>query len=155
MRAYMGVIGGRAFFERGPSESASIMSGGSVISLKVALTVTNAGKTPAYRFRGGGSIKRGETFDPAWGDNAEQFSQNAYILPESEFEYVISEPIETIVGAEPDDPEIAKIVFVFGRLEYRDTFGRDRWTNFRFSVAGRLEIGEGALMPCEDGNDAN
>jgi hypothetical protein len=120
----------------------------------VELKVRNAGQTPAYHFRGAGLIKFGKKFDDAWLGVERGFAQNSYVLPGSDFEYEIIEPIESVVGEAGDDPS-AYTIFVFGRLEYIDAFGVSRWTNFRFSVAGDILSGGGAIRPCESGNDAN
>jgi hypothetical protein len=48
-----------------------------------------------------------------------------------------------------------KAFFIVGDVLYRDVFGRDQVTTFKFAMGGAWgHPQDGALTPCEDGNDA-
>jgi hypothetical protein len=50
----------------------------------------------------------------------------------------------------------ARAIYVYGRVEYRDVFGKSRFTNFRLHYAGAFPPPPGAIFNfSETGNDAN
>ncbi len=118
------------------------------------LKIRNTGQTPAYEMRGKGAIRYGKKFDPRWIDDTEFFSQNTYMLPGAKFDYKIVENAEDIGTPTPPDNPPGNI-YVFGRLEYRDAFKHQRWSNFRYIIGGEIERGHGTIAPTEEGNDAN
>jgi hypothetical protein len=150
LRAYVGIIKGAPTLVWAETES-----GGKEIRLQVKIVVKNSGRTPAYKMRGGGSIKFAKSFDEHWLGAVNFFAQNTYILPDAELKYIVQESIEKLNSGVVGDIPHSHEFFFFGRIEYVDAFGKDRWTNFRFAIGGDIKSGTGDLRPCKEGNDAN
>lgn len=140
LRAYIGVTNSSARVD--------------VRDFRATLTVRNAGQTPAYNVHGFGMARFGNTFDPKWEGEMRSFAANAYMLPNSDFHFRIVEPVATLMQGVSNDG-VMRTLFAFGRLEYQDAFGRDRWLTFRFTVGGDLAAGTAQFAPCEQGNEAN
>jgi hypothetical protein len=148
LRAYVGIIGGVGFIGHDPSDETKFR-------LEAWIKVRNKGQTPAYNMRGEGIIKyeTGE-FQESWVRDVKDFAQNAYIIPDAEMDYKIFLPFDDIIKQGGDD-DLHRSAFVFGRIEYVDSFGEPRWTNFRFTLGGDIEKTPANLQPCKEGNDAN
>jgi hypothetical protein len=139
LRAYVGVTSGSVTLELANHSP----------RLRAMLKMENAGQTPAYKLRGLGGIKTGVMFEDLWLNQTTPFAQNSMLLPNAEFAYRLfltdfAAPSKGFYHT-----------FVFGRIEYVDAFGKQRWTDFRFTVGGDLSAGPAQLHPCENGNDAN
>ena len=116
--------------------------------------IKNFGQTPAYKFSCLGGITLGTSFDilpPATG---------SIITPQSGLP-----PTATVVhkdGARrPLKPEEiaalttgAQTLWVYGIITYRDAFGIDRFTNYRFMIGGGVGI-HNTMCTCEEGNNEN
>lgn len=48
----------------------------------------------------------------------------------------------------------AMAIYVFGRIDYEDAFGKPRFTSYRFMVGGNAGVHGENLSQCEEGNDA-
>jgi hypothetical protein len=119
------------------------------------LIFRNSGQTPAYDVRAGGG---GIGVAPYPWSNvlpASAIHPNAGIVgPRSTVEsHSTMHPLTPAEVAMLASPLIA--VWVFGRIEYRDTFGKQRFMNHRHFCRGPIGIGVHALTPDTDGNDAN
>jgi hypothetical protein len=47
-----------------------------------------------------------------------------------------------------------RIIYVYGEIRYRDAFGREQWTKYRFMMGGPVGVRGGQLAGCEGGNEA-
>lgn len=138
LRAYVGVTSGNVtseFVDHSPR-------------LRAMLKMQNGGQTPAYKVRGKGGIKSGAAFENTWLEQTKPFAENTMLIPNAEFTYRL------LFTDFTTPPENFDHLFVFGKIEYVDAFGKPRWTDFRFTVGGDLTAGPAQLHPCEDGNDA-
>ncbi len=119
---------------------------------RATVTLKNFGQTPAadVRINAGAETlpypDKDEYFD--WVD---EHAQGAGLLnPGSSLEYKI-DTIDPYAEAQ-NMPENA--FYAFGEITYRDVFGNDRCTRFRYMLAG-FPKGDALLTPCADGNEAN
>lgn len=153
LRAYIGVTNARVTIEAVPD-----IANRKTYRLRGVLTVRNSGQTPAYGLCGAGAIRCGTEFNKAWLRELTQHEQSGYIIPEGVFEFRTERDLSELSAEGPDDQPGQWLIFWFGRLEYRDAFGTDRWVNFRYKLSGdifRTFGGKPTTHPCENGNDAN
>jgi hypothetical protein len=157
LRAYIGVTKSHLVVEKDPSANSS--SGPfEALELRGTLTVRNSGQTPAYGLNGIGAIRGGAEFDTAWIAELKQMKQSAYIIPEGVFEFRTVRKLSELSAEIPDGFEGEWKWFWFGRLDYIDAFGTERWVNFRLLLRGdifRVLGGKPSTHPCEHGNEAN
>ena len=46
-------------------------------------------------------------------------------------------------------------IYVWGLITYKDAFGTDRFTNYRYMIGGNVGVRGVFLAQCENGNEAN
>jgi hypothetical protein len=46
-------------------------------------------------------------------------------------------------------------IYIYGRVDYRDVFGKEQWTNYRLIYGGPEPLYGEDLQPDSDGNDAS
>jgi hypothetical protein len=123
----------------------------------VVLNFKNSGQTPAYKVVSWAMIDvlpRGDEEKLIAPPLLDQFSNNigpGGTMPKTLWyrQTLTAEEIEEIGKA-------TKIIYLFGRIEYRDAFKKKRWSNFRFAYAGRFPPPKGVIFSLtEHGNDAN
>jgi hypothetical protein len=118
---------------------------------QVKLVVRNFGKTPAY--------KLAVSFDATIAFASEDLPANpaiqsvalGHLGPGANYE--AKRPALVFMGSNslPKDIDTAHArIFVFGRIDYVDTFGRKRFTTFR-----QMENDDKLFVSCGDGNDTD
>lgn len=121
------------------------------------MTIKNSGQTPAYDVISEGHICIQEF----------PLTSNLPSIPPSKFitKAVIPQggiTTKSLVMRPLTQPEITQLrhgtaaIYVYGRIYYKDTFGKKQFTNFRlmhFAIAQIIGIGTG-LTICEEGNEA-
>jgi hypothetical protein len=59
---------------------------------------------------------------------------------------------------EQERDELARgeaVIHVYGRISYRDIFGREQHTSYRFMVGGSVGVRGGRMVGCAEGNEAS
>jgi hypothetical protein len=160
LRAYIGIVaaefvaataqGGIVQPPRPPSNGQKIVA---------QLHIQNAGQTPAYDVRIYGKMDfvgwpfvQSQLSGLPFSDTA---ISRTVIVPQGithKFEvsdYVLSTAEENALR------QGNKAVFVHGEVQYKDAFGKDRWTKYRYFMGGPTGI-RGIMMSAhQDGNEAN
>lgn len=143
LRAYVGIRG--AEFEFGPDGYPQFIN----------VKATNAGQTPAFKFRSAGAVvfvrepeKLAAQFDGQYANMATE----SVVGPGASVKYTI------YVGNTPKhrwgDFDAGMPVLLIVRCDYEDAFGTARWTTARRQL--RRKPGGGfMLIPCAEGNGAN
>jgi len=123
----------------------------------VMLLFKNSGQTPAYQYVSWAQIA---VIEPA--------NAHTLVVPPLQLQFpatigaggTISKALwlgRPLTVAEIADVGIGtKLIFVYGRIEYRDTFRRKRWANFRLQYGGLFPPPPNILFNfSEGGNDSN
>ena len=123
----------------------------------VVLLFKNSGQTPAYQCLSWAQIA---VIEPA--------NAHTLVVPPLQLQFpttigagaIISKTLwfdRRLTAAEIADVGIGtKLIFVYGRIEYRDTFRRKRWANFRLQYAGVFPPRPNVPFNfSERGNDSN
>lgn len=118
----------------------------------VALSIKNQGVTPAHIRSFSAIVWLGPmgSIDP-WADGPPP-----PIITSSHKQIYSIEPVKQSVWAKPCDPStVSKTgndLYVYGRIEYTDSFGDDHWLNFAFIPPGYQIESELKLRPALHGN---
>jgi hypothetical protein len=124
----------------------------------VAMTIKNSGQTPAYEVVNEGHIC------------IQEFPLNSDLPFEPSSRFITKTAIppggittKNLAMRPLTQKEVSQLrngtmaIYVYGKIIYKDTFGKSRFTNFRvmhFAAAQSIGIGTG-LTICEEGNEAN
>jgi hypothetical protein len=145
LRAYLGIAEGDIQQHVDPAKG----------RLKAQMVIRNTGQTPAYNVRLIASFdfhKIPRTEFAAYGIGKIQQS-NATIDPG--VEVIVPLVAEKLVSEENFKAvrEGRFAFFFYGRIEYRDTFRKERFRNFRW-IADNDDTGSLAWRVCEEGNES-
>jgi hypothetical protein len=126
------------------------------------VTIKNFGQTPAYNVInvGGFAIDRyppPRTLDLIISDGefASPARSREVLAPGDSSVSVVSAPRPPLTA--PEKASLANgtgIVYVYGEIRYKDAFGREQWTKYRFMMGGPVGVRGGQLAACEEGNEA-
>jgi uncharacterized protein (UPF0333 family) len=119
------------------------------------LVFKNSGLTPAYDLTGMGGIGMEAAFDslpPAVGSPRQSKSSLPPGTPTKWFHLAPRPLIPEETAALRDG---TMTLWVYGEIRYRDAFGIDRFTRYRFQIGGGVGIQGVNLAVCEEGNEEN
>jgi hypothetical protein len=123
--------------------------------------VKNCGVTPAYEVRHWiHTWLEAHPLSVSLPTPAEDFKMSTAILGASDFHIMESEPHVIDPNWIPAFGTKMATLYVYGRIEYRDVFGKTRFTNYRLIYGGmhnrpKTKEGNGILSHDVDGNDAS
>jgi hypothetical protein len=142
LRAYIGVASGHLAVE--------FING--VFKPTVTIRVRNFGQTPAYHVHSKGSITLAAEFSASLNERLLPIGGKNALFPQSDQRILLSQDFNNPPGTTPLE------TFVFGYVSYRDAFGKQQRTNFRFTCISNAPQVPGPfqadLSPCEEGNEA-
>lgn len=149
LRAYIGIVEGAIFWH------------GEDKVIRSIVTIKNFGQTPAYGVRCWMKLSvsnEGPPFERLSGE-----FESSFIIGPSAFFNVMNDIAGLPERVLPMIESKHTVVYVWGRVEYRDAFDQQRFFNFRYATNGPLEninfagetgVGWG-LTPHSDGHQAN
>lgn len=145
LRAYVGVTDASIQASKDPEKAL----------IKAEMTIQNAGQTPAYDFRVIATFDFHEIPRTEFGPYNKSIKQSRKTLgPGSE----VNVPLVASKLLTPDHLKAVKdgkfAFFFYGRAEYRDAFGKERVTDFRY-VADNDKTGSLTWTVTEEGNEAS
>ncbi len=148
LRAYVGVPKAEIAFPNGRPDEQWLPT--------IKLEIRNSGQTPARNVQISSTIaivdRGGVPSDPV----TEEPKNMGYLGPgQSIFHGRIPQRLRWIIE-KPSLQNGSRVMFVYGRITYRDAFDKFRWTDFKFYLLVDDEgLVDDDFSVCEDGNDAN
>jgi hypothetical protein len=142
----------RAYVSVDKAEIAGIESGGPPVA---TLTFKNSGQTPAYDLTGMGGIAMGTTFDSLPVPVGSPRQSRSSLPPGTSTQWFHAAPRPLIPEQIAALRDGTMTLWVYGELHYRDAFGIDRFTRYRFQIGGGVGIQGVRLAVCEEGNEEN
>lgn len=126
------------------------------VPTKIHVIFRNSGKTPAYDVFAWGTLhmmESPETYElPALPIKERPSIFN--IAPEAKIEQ-INMSVRAPTAEEIQSLQEGKLVlYAYGETHYRDAFGVQRVTKYRYAVGGAYEFAVGDMIACEKGNEA-
>jgi hypothetical protein len=126
------------------------------------VTIKNSGQTPAYNVINVGGFAMDRYPPPPTldliisdGEFASPARSREVLGPGDSSVSVVSAARPPLTA--PEKASLANgtcIIYVYGEIRYRDTFGREQWTKYRFMMGGPVGVRGGQLAACEEGNEA-
>jgi hypothetical protein len=151
----------RAYVLTSKSVVTNFVSGGTERP-EAQVTIKNSGQTPAYNVVNVGGFAIDKYPPPPTLDLI--ISDDDFAAPGRTREVLgpgdTSISVVSLNRPPLTAPEIASlttgtsIIYVFGEIRYRDAFGREQWTKYRFMMGGPVGVRGGQLAGCEEGNEA-
>ena len=130
-------------------ESAHLITIGNPKNVAAKVHIKNFGKTPAYKVQHE-CILRLDLIPPDKPLTVGLHGESKPTLAPGAFLYHMVEGIGTLDAAQQAAFNSKRLAFyVFGQILYKDAFGKERFTNYRFIKTG----GDAALRYCEEGNE--
>lgn len=135
-----------------------LFEGGEV--MKARVFVRNSGQTPGRNVVVSGNVALSKTSEGTVAlppTSRADDSPPTSIHPGEQYEYLFSSddrlPIEHARGLLEEGGQSE--VTMYGRISYKDVFGRARYTNFKFRTGDPDGPGRHVMTSTEDGNDAD
>jgi hypothetical protein len=124
----------------------------------ITMLLKNSGQTPAYEVRSWANINIIEPIN----ESRLEIPKLSSALSNNNVgsNGMISKAVwfgRALTSGEIEDIEKGvKAIYLFGRIEYRDVFKKDRFTNFRLFYSGKFPVKEGMnFYYCQKGNESD
>lgn len=142
----------RAYVFVDRAEITSIDSGDAPIA---TIVIKNSGQTPAYGLTQVGGIAIGESFDTLTHPIGPHGISKTSLSPGGITQHFNSAPGPLSTEEKSVLHAGTKTLWVYGEVHYKDAFGMERFTNYRFMIGGHAGVRSNRMAICEEGNEAN